>query len=130
MLRYLEDKDRSEIQRLHDRFFPEMEFIDFFNRFHCVFVVVDNREDIIALGGIRPICEAVVLTDKDRSVRRRREALLEIFEGVKYAAQKLEYSEILAFSFDQEYTNHLITKMGFKCNLDNMVLTLDVKTYG
>jgi hypothetical protein len=126
-IRFLADIDAGQISKIHRDYFSDMEFPNFYNKYHCVYVVVTPENSIICVGGLRPVAEAVVLTNKNFSVRDRRDALLKIFEAVNYSAEKLSYDQIHAFSFDRDYTNHLIMRMGFKCNEENKVLTLDVK---
>jgi len=128
-IQYIESTDADQIYNIYMNFFSDMEFPDFYRRFHCSFKVIDNdlNNKIIAIGGIRPIAEAVVLTNQDYPVRTRMEALLKIFNGVKYSAEKLDYTQIHAFAYDEEYVKHLITRIGFKCNVDNRVLSLDLK---
>jgi len=127
-INFIEPEDYEQISRIYYTFFNEMEFIDFYKKFHCAFKVTENdiTNKIIAVGGIRPITEAVLLTDRSFSTRDKMEALLKIFEGIKYSANKLGYNQIHAFSYEPEYIRHLKNRMGFKCNEDNKVLTLDL----
>lgn len=125
-IRYLEPRDHAQIKYIYDEFFKDMEYVDFYKNFHCAFVVENEDGRIIAVGGLRPIVEAVVLTDKDMSIRDRREALLRIFEGVKYAAEKLNEPEIHVFAWDPSYITHLVSRMGFKCVEQNKVLTYSI----
>ena len=130
-IRYVEPRDHAQIKYIYDEFFHDMEFVDFYKNFHCAFVVEDEDGKIIAVGGLRPIVEGLVLTDKDASVRERKEALLRIFEGIKYAAEKLNQPEIHVFAYDPSYITHLVSRMGFKCVEQNKVLTYNVsKTNG
>jgi len=128
-IQYIESTDADQIYNIFMNFFSDMEFPDFYRRFHCSFKVITNDLDnrIIAVGGIRPLAETVVLTNKDFSVRDRMQALLKIFNGVKYAAEKLDYEQIHAFAYDEEYIKHLINRIGFKYIPENKVLSLDLK---
>ena len=128
-IHYIESNDVDQIYNIYMNFFSDMEFVDFYHKFHCSFKVVndDISNRIIAVGGIRPLAEAVLLTNKDFSVRDRRDALYKIFEAVKYTAEKLEYTQIHAFAWDEEYIKHLINRVGFKCIPENKVLSLDLK---
>lgn len=125
-IRYLLTSDEAKIKYIYDTYFSDMDYPDFYGKFHAVFVVEDFGK-ILAVGGLKPICEAIVVTNKSSSVRKRMEALLRIFNSVKYSAEKLKYEQIHAFSFDEEYTKHLTNRMGFKCIQENRVLTLDIK---
>jgi hypothetical protein len=126
-IRYLDESDKDEVNRIYDAYFKDMDFPNFYNNYYSVFVVEDDNKKVIAIGGVKSIIEAVVLTDQGRSVRDRMEALLRIFEGVKYVGEKLDYPQIHVFAYDNQYTEHLINRMGFKCNKENKVLTLDLK---
>lgn len=112
-IRYLEPSDLEQIGSIYNRHFSDMEYPDFVNDFAVTFVAHEN-EKIIAVGGLKPMVEAIVLTDLDESVRTKRDALLKIFDGVTYAAAKLKYKEIHAFAYDMEYAKHLIKRMGFR----------------
>lgn len=126
-IHYIEPTDADQIYNIYLNYFSDMEFPDFYHKFHCTFKVINNANgNIIAVGGIRPIAEAVVLTNKDYSVRDRMDALLKIFAGVQYAAEKLDYNYLHAFAYDEEYVKHLIKRIGFKCNPQNRVLSLEL----
>jgi len=126
-IEYIESSDAAQIYNIYNNYFSDMEFPDFYNKFHCAFKVVkDGNDRIIAVGGVRPIAEAVVLTNREFSVRDRMDALLHIFAGVQYAAEKLDYNCLHAFAYDEEYVKHLIKRIGFKCNLQNKVLSLEL----
>lgn len=126
-IRFLEKEDARQIGNIYEKFFSNMEFPNFFNKFHCVYVVTDNNSEIVAVGGLKPITEAIVLTNKFASIRMRREALLQIYEALNYSAEKLKYEQIHAFSYDDIYTDHLINRMKFKHLDQSKVLVLDVK---
>lgn len=125
IIRYIEPQDVEQIDKIYETYFSGMERPDFSN-FHCVFVVVeDNR--VISVGGLKPLVEAVVLTDRSFSVRKRRDALLNIHTGLTYAAKKLGFERIYAFCFEQSYSNHLINRMKFKPIKESNLLTLELK---
>ena len=127
-INYIEPEDYEQINKIYNTFFHKMESVDFYKKFHCSFKVTENdiTNKIIAVGGIRPITEAVVLTDRSFPTREKMQALLKLFEAVKYSAHKLGYTEIHAFAYEPEYIRHLKNRMGFKCNEENKVLTLDL----
>lgn len=125
IIRYLEPRDLDKIKEIYDKFFSGMEFPDFTNRFHCTFVVVDET-GIVAVGGLRPLAEAVVLTNGYRSVRTRRDALLELHNALTYSAQKLDYNRIFAFTFDEKYAQHLVERIGFIPIKQSTLLVLEL----
>ena len=103
-------------------------FPDFFHKFNCVYVITDSNNEIVAVGGLKPITEAIVVTNKYASVRMRRDALLQLHSALDYSAAKLGYDEIHAFSFDEEYTKHLVNKAGFTLR-EEKVLTIAVSKH-
>jgi len=124
-IRYLEPEDFKWIKETYDKYFSDMDFPDFYNQFLVSFVAHEYGK-IIAIGGIKSIAEAVIISDKSFSVRNRRDALFQMYHAMTYSAEKLKFNQIHAFSFDPEYSHHLMNKVGFKCNPDNRVLTLNI----
>lgn len=128
-INYIESTDADQIYNIYLNHFSDMEYVDFYKKFHCVFKVTndDLNNRIIAVGGIRPVAEAVVLTNKDYPTKIKMEALYKMFHGINYIAQKLEYEQIHAFAFDDEWISHLTKRMGFKLLKESKLLVLDVK---
>lgn len=124
-IRYLQPSDEERITDIYHHFFTDMEFPDFFSGYHCVFVAHKN-DKVISIGGLRPIAEAVVVTDYSSSVRERVDALLQIHNGLTYAAEKLKYKRIYAFTFDQTYTKHLVNRMNFTPIRQSQLLVLEL----
>ena len=78
-LRELRISDLDSLKQIHREYFAdEFDFPDFFSQFMASFVVVDDDRQIISAGGIRTIAESVIITNKDKNVRSRVEALNEI----------------------------------------------------
>jgi hypothetical protein len=126
MIRFLEPEDVPKIERIYDRYFPDMERPDF-TQFHCVYVVTDDDNNIISIGGIKPLAEAVVLTDRSFSVRKRMNALYEIHTALVYSADKLGFDRLHAFAFEDKYIDHLIKRMKFREVKDSKLLILELK---
>lgn len=124
-IRYLEPGDEGQIREIYHKYFSNME-VPNFSSFSCVFVVADNNH-IISVGGLKPLVEAVVLTDRSFSVRKRREALLNIHTALVYCARKLGFKRLHAFTFEESYTNHLIKRMKFELIKESNVLTLELE---
>jgi hypothetical protein len=122
---YLSDK--KKVDKIYNEFFKDNEYPDFVNgKFHCSFVVTedDNDDEIILAGGVKSIAEAIVVTDKNRPVRVRQEALLQALGSTIFIAQGARFRQIHAFvSNDEKYVNHL-QKFGFKL-IDAKLLVLD-----
>lgn len=123
-IRFLEPKDLDWVRVMYNAYFSDMEYPDFVNDFPVTYAVLEEN-DIVAVGGIRPIAEAVVITDASESVRKRRDALLQIFNALTYSANKLNFKRLYAFTFDDVYANHL-TKVGFNPIKESKLLSLDL----
>lgn len=124
-IRYLESGDVEQIKKIYDEYFSDLEIPDFLS-FHCVFVVTDN-DRIVSVGGLKPLVEAIVLTDRSFSVRKRRGALLSIFTALTYAAEKLGFKRIHAFTFEDAWANHLTKRMRFKVVKESNLLILELE---
>lgn len=112
-IRALEFTDLEVIKEIHEKHFKDdFEFPDFFSKFHGAFVVTDN-DRIISVGGVRPIAESVVITNKNYSVRDRREALLMILDFSKFLCKEHGFTDLYAFIQDDEWLKHII-KAGFE----------------
>lgn len=113
MIRELRNVDIEKIRKIHSEFYQnEFEFPDFFNNFLCAFVVMDDTSNIITVGGVRPIAEAVIMTDKSFSVRDRRTALYQMLDASEYVARHSNFRELHAFIQDEKWYKHLV-KNGF-----------------
>jgi hypothetical protein len=121
--------DKQEIDRLYTKFFSKNEYPDFLNSFQCSFVVADGHGIILA-GGVKLIAEAVVVTDQERPVRVRQEALIQALGSSIFIAEGMKFRQIHAFvNNDEEYARHL-QKFGFKL-IDAKLLMLDFgETHG
>lgn len=123
-IRALHPADIDELREIHARYYSkEFEFPDFLNNFLCCFVVVDDKDSIISGGGVRLIAESVLLTDKSRSTRDRRTALLQILDASEYLAKRADFSRLHAVTENEDWKNHL-SKIGFHSRGDLLVLDL------
>lgn len=86
----------------------EMSLPDFSKKFLCAFAVTEDDGRIITAGGIRLICEAVLLTDKSLPIRTRRKALLQLIEANKFVAGQCGYNNLNAFVGPGDWQNQLI----------------------
>lgn len=121
--------DRDEIDDLYERFFSHIEYPDFLdkNDFRCPFVVTEETDSskVLLAGGIKVILEAVVVTDKNESIRKRQEALLQAMGSVVRIAGDMGYEQVHVFvANDDQYVKHL-QKFGFKL-MDAKLLVLNI----
>lgn len=108
-IRELRPSDIDKLKRLWEIHYKDkFPFPNFFRHFVSSFVVLDDHENIISAAGVRTILESVVITDQDRSVRTRYEALSHILNASVFFSQKMGYDEITAFiQSDPKWEEHL-----------------------
>jgi N-acetylglutamate synthase-like GNAT family acetyltransferase len=124
-IRFLEPEDYHQIKIMYNVHFKDMEYPDFWNNFQCVYVV-HKENKIIAVGGLRPMAEAIVLTEQSESIRTRRDALMHIYNALTYSAKKLKYNSMYAFTYDDNYSRHLVERMGFQPVKESKLLVLEL----
>lgn len=113
LIRALDASDINEIRELHEKYFSqEFSFPDFLRGFYCSFVIEDDK-GIISAGGVRPICESVIVTNKDRSVKDRKYALAQVLQASIFVCDNYKFNELHAFIQDDKWEHHL-SKVGFK----------------
>jgi hypothetical protein len=123
IVREFQKEDMNRIHELYQKFYSSYEYYHFGRDFKFACTVLDNDE-IVAVGGIKPIVELAAICNKDASARKRREALLHILQTSIYSAKRFEYDELHVFSHDTGWTRKLVNA-GFELT-ENSVLTLDV----
>lgn len=113
-IRSLTDDDVTQLREIHRRYFAkEFDFPDFFTNYLSSFVVTDGIGDIIVGGGVRVITEAVIVTNKDFSPKKRREALLEVMRASTFTSSIRGFNQLHAFVQDEKWKSHL-EKIGFR----------------
>ena len=110
----LTEADLKMVEELHAKgFAEEFDLPDFAHGFLAAFKVTDAAGKVIAVSGVKPIAESLVLTDKEATVRQRTESLIEILQASTYFCQKFNFTQLHCFITDKEYQKHL-EKFGFK----------------
>lgn len=113
-VRIYTDNDVWKIREIHEKHYAdEFELPNFHDGFLGSFVVTDDEDNIIAISGLRPLVESVVMTDKDLPAKTRVEALLQILDLSKFLAKDRGYKHLYAFVNDDLWLKHLL-KMGFR----------------
>lgn len=108
MVRAMIPNDIPEIKQIHEKFYKEeFDLPNFFEKFICAFIVKED-DKIISAGGIRPLAEAIIVTDKNSSVNIRRKALLEVMNACGYIAGKANFDQVHAFVSDEIWKLHLM----------------------
>lgn len=112
MIRELRTTDIEELKRIHEKYYKdEFDFPNFF-KFLCAYVVEEEGK-IITAGGIRTIVECIGITNKDLSVRERRNGLGYILNASKYFTQRNGFEQLHCFVQDESWMKHLLNS-GFK----------------
>lgn len=111
----MQPSDIDELRKIHEKHYSsEFSFSDFASGFIAAFVVEDSESNtIITAGGIRAIVECVAITDKDISVRDRREALYKLLQACAFHTTSKGYNGLHAFIQNDDWLRQL-KKVGFK----------------
>lgn len=109
IVRSLEIKDIPVIAELHQTYYKELELPDF-TKGLCSFVIGDNEP--VCIGMVKTYAEAIILTDKSKSLRQKREALYQVLDIGAYVAKQHGYQQLHAVTLDEHYAEILL-KRGF-----------------
>jgi hypothetical protein len=113
MIRAMREEDLQLIQEVHKEFYSrDFPIPDFQKHFLCAFVAVNEKQEIVSAGGVRTICESILITDKRQPVATRREALYDMLSASMYIAGKNNYNALHAFIQEAGWKSHL-EKVGF-----------------
>jgi len=114
MIREIYSADMMKLREIHEKYYAhEFEFPEFHKHFLSYFASVDDESGkLITAGGVRLITEAVLITDKDASVKSRRKALYEMLAGCNFVTSRNDYDQLHCFIQDEDWLNQLI-KVGF-----------------
>lgn len=105
--------DLNKLKLAHEEYFAkEFDFPDL-RKFYSAFIVENKDGEMISAGGVRPISEAIIITDMSKSVKERREALYQLFQAMLFTNSKLGFDQLHAFVQDETWLKHLI-KVGFR----------------
>jgi hypothetical protein len=114
MIRAIEQNDFAAIYKIWEKFYKEQfPFPDFLN-YMCAFVVYDDNEQIITAGGIKPIAEALLITDKSVGTMTRSRAFGEMRAALEFVARTKGFNNLYAFIKDDVAWSTILRKVGFK----------------
>lgn len=113
IVRAFDQNDISELERIYEKHFSAEFDIDNFNHLIERAFVVEKHGNIICIGGIKPLAEAVLVTDMDKSSFDRVKALKQSLNIFGYIARRSNFDSIHAFVNDSEWQKHLLNE-GFK----------------
>lgn len=121
-IRPMRVEDVDALQKIHEEFYQEEFDIDVFNqKFISLFTVVNDDGDLVTLGGIRPLAEVVIVTNKNISVRQRVNGLNEMLSMLSIVGRHTGYDSLHAFIQDQNWLEQLKTA-GFHPVIGDAVL--------
>ena len=108
-IREFEINDIEKVQEIHQKYFADLEFPDFFNGFLCSFSITDDSDEIILSGGVRLIAESTLLTNKQFTPSVRIKALLEALQISAYVCRNTNKSlnQLHAFVSDDIWSKQL-----------------------
>jgi N-acetylglutamate synthase-like GNAT family acetyltransferase len=112
-IRALTEGDMEEITKLHDKYFStDFEMPDFSHGYIGAFVITNDDGKIVMAGGVRPIAETILVTDKEANPHLLGDALLEALRYSLFTCTRYKIDELFAFVKDPNYEKHL-RKYGF-----------------
>lgn len=125
MIRALFERDKTELIRLHSQYEGEFQIEEFDDPHYLQLLsVIDSSEKLICAGGIRTITEAVLVTDKTASNRKKYEALYKFLQACEYVCRRNNYTELTTFVQDKVWMRHLLDNGFTKTKGESLVLTL------
>lgn len=108
--------DIDKVKALHDKYYSEFAFPDFLNLLNA-FIIEDDK-GIIITGGVEQVAEAVLVTNKNRSLISIGKALVEAQLVSLFTCKQFGIKELYAFVNNDDYAKHLIqhgfSKHGFE----------------
>jgi hypothetical protein len=115
MVKMVDINDIDTIRKIHNLYFKdEFSLEDFFDP-HTLraYTVFDDDRNIICVGGVKTITEAIMVTNKAFSPDVRREAFLQMLETMIHTCGEFDYNQLHAFIQDDNWLRHL-KSVGFK----------------
>jgi hypothetical protein len=125
MIRLFEESDLELIKRVWEKYYQnEFEFPDL-TKFLTLFATSDDHNNLISVGGVRPIYEIVAITDKEYSPFVRRSAFFNLLTACIYTVKGHDIDQLHAFTQGEKWTE-AVKKMGFVPTKGNaLVLNID-----
>src|SRR5262245_40048560 len=106
IFRPMKQSDITKVRELHEKYYPQFNFPDF-DYFYNAFIIEDDK-GIIMAGGLEPVAEAVLITNKERSRITIGRGLVEAQRIALFVCNKFGIKELIAFVDDEDYKKHLI----------------------
>lgn len=124
IIRGFSERDVNSLKKIHkDQYENEFSLNEFMSSNYIgSFSALDENENLIATGGVRTIAEMVIVTDKNQSVKVRREALLKMLQAGSFFCKNNNYRQLHAFVQDQVWLSQLL-KHGFRETAGQSIVT-------
>lgn len=107
-IRALTREDLPEIKAIHEKYYKgDFEEPDFSKGYLGAFVVTNDDGKIVMAGGVRPLAETILVTDKDTNPHLLGDALLEALRYSLFTCARYKIDELMAFVKDEGYRRHL-----------------------
>lgn len=100
------DRDIWAIKKLHETYYSEFAFPDFYNMLNAF--IIEDEQGIIMAGGIEQVAEAVLVTNRDRKLVTIGRALVEAQMVSLFTCKSFGIKELYAFVNNEDYAKHLI----------------------
>ena len=116
-IRAYKPSDIPEAKRIFDKFYAKdahgsLEFPDMTQNYLCAFTVLGSDGRIVTTGGVRVIPEVTLMTDKERPVRERVQALRQVLSVAGFITRDSNFSWLHAVTDDPTWANQMET-VGF-----------------
>lgn len=111
-IRSVNKNDIPFLRGIHEKYYSELEMIDFTKLLNGFVIETENDEFIMA-GGVKPLAETLLLTDKEIPLTTIGRALIEAQRISMFTCANFQIEDLVAFVFDENYAKHLI-KHGFQ----------------
>lgn len=122
--RAMNENDVMFLRDIHRRYYAnEFSFPNFLKNWVGCFVITDDEDRILIGGGVKPLAESVIITNKDMNVRLLGRALIETAKVSEYLCENAKIEQLHAFVQDAQYKSHLL-RHGFEPTKgDSLVLS-------
>ena len=107
-IRSFEIYDEIAVRRIHEKHYKEeFSMPNFMNKYIAAFTIENDNREIVSVGGIRPILESVIVTNKDLAPKERMSALCTMLEASAFIGHKHGFDQIHAFIHDPKWSRRL-----------------------
>jgi len=112
LIRAYQPSDEREAKRIFDKYYSKdlhgsLTFPNMYENYLCAFTVEDDKNSIITTGGVRTIAEITLMTDKDRYVKERIQALKHVLKASAFIARQFRFDWLHAVTDDPTWANQM-----------------------